>query len=188
MKITENESIFCQALAMTTLLGELSNNDFLHSTYYKKLSFTGNGDNFKKILEASGLGNPATMQMYLYVLLVMPKETLKDYDNTFMGGCETEINQMFSELAHEVKTSYKNENQNDITTINFYRHTRNAIAHSKCNYKTIGNICYVTFNDVNPHDIDQHCEISIETSKVGVIIEKLQILLMNYLNAQWSTR
>ena len=82
MNLTKQESIFCQALAMTSLLEKLSNRDFLNSDYYNEnITFVRNNDNFKKILKASGLGNPATMQMFLYILLVMPKETLSDLDD-----------------------------------------------------------------------------------------------------------
>lgn len=56
MNLTEQESIFCQALAMTSLPGELSNKDFLNSDYYNEnITFIGNNDNLKKILRASGL-------------------------------------------------------------------------------------------------------------------------------------
>ena len=71
MNLTEQESIFCQALAMTSLLVELSDRDFLNSDYYNQnIIFAENNDNFQKILKASGLGNPATMQIFLYILLV----------------------------------------------------------------------------------------------------------------------
>ena len=70
MNLTKQESIFCQALAMTSLLEKLSNRDFLNSDYYNEnITFVENNDNFKKILKASGLGNPATMQnvsLYLF--------------------------------------------------------------------------------------------------------------------------
>ena len=52
MNLTEQESIFCQALAMTSLLGELSNKDFLNSDYYNEnITFIGNNDNLKKNFE-----------------------------------------------------------------------------------------------------------------------------------------
>lgn len=56
MNLNDQEIIFCQALAMTSLLAELSNRDFLSSDYYdENITFDGNDDNFKKILKASGL-------------------------------------------------------------------------------------------------------------------------------------
>ena len=86
MNLTKQESIFCQALAMTSLLEELSNRDFLNSDYYNEnITFDRNNNNFKEILKASGLGNPATMQMFLYILLVMPKETLSDLDDRIIN-------------------------------------------------------------------------------------------------------
>ena len=48
MELTPNESIFCQALAMTSLLGELNNSKFLESEYYQNLRFSGNSENFRK--------------------------------------------------------------------------------------------------------------------------------------------
>ena len=188
MNLTENESIFCQALAMVSLLLELSNNDFLNSDYYNNLKFQGNEENFRKILERSGLGNPATMQMCLYILLVMPKELLKITDTGTVDTFKKEINKLFIEMVGNVTTTYKNEDQNESATIDFYYHTRNSIAHSNCKYETVNNKCYVKFCDVNTYDTTQHCEIPIETGKVGKIIEKLMVLLMDYLNKQWSNR
>lgn len=188
MNLTENESIFCQALAMTSLLAELSNNDFLNSDYYNNLKFQGNEYNFRKILERSGLGNPATMQMYLYILLVMPKELLGITETDTLDTFKEEINRLFIRTIENVTTTYRNEDQTDVTTIDFYNHTRNSVAHSKCKYEIVENKCYVKFCDVNMRDTTQHCEIVIETGKVGEIIEKLMVLLMDYLNRQWSSR
>lgn len=53
MFLSEQESIFCQALAMTSLLTELYNRDFLNSDYYNEtMTFAGNDDNFQKILKS----------------------------------------------------------------------------------------------------------------------------------------
>ncbi|MBE5922494.1 MAG: hypothetical protein E7269_07060 [Lachnospiraceae bacterium] len=183
MKLAPNESILCQALAITSLLGELNNSNFLQSKYYQNLRFSGNSENFRKILNASGLGNPATMQMFLYVLLVMPKEILKDYAGSYGKQSEMEINQLFLKLVTNVNTTYNNESNSDLTTINFYRHTRNAVSHSRCFYEMVNNVCYITFKDENPKDISKHCEFTIKTADVGCILERLQIQIMNFLNS-----
>jgi len=188
MELTPNESIFCQALAMTSLLGELNNSNFLESEYYQNLKFSGNSENFKKILNVSGLGNPATMQMFLYILLVMPKEILKDFDRNFSTQCEVEINQLFLNMVVNVNTTYNNESSNNLATINYYKHTRNAVSHAKCYYEVINNVCYVTFKDENPKDVSQHCQFTIKTADMGSILEKLQIQIMTFLNSQWSKR
>lgn len=180
MELTPNESVLCQALAITSLLGELSNNNFLKSEYFQKLQFSGNNENFRKILKASGIGNPATMQMFLYVLLVMPKGIFEKYDKTYGDQCEREINQLFLNLVTNANTTYNNESSNDLSTINFYRHTRNAVSHSKCFYEVVNNVCYVTFKDKHPKDISQHCEFTLKTGDVGRILEKLQIQILCY--------
>lgn len=69
MNLTEQESIFCQALAMTSLLVELSNKDFLNSDYYSEnITFAGNNDILQEILKASGVGNPAVIYLLLTII------------------------------------------------------------------------------------------------------------------------
>lgn len=189
INLTEQESIFCQALATTSLLAELENTDFLNSDYYKKvILFNGNNDNFKKILDASGIGNPATLQMFLYILLVMPKETLSNLDGSTISSWGNELKTEIQYLAPVVTTTYPNESNNDLDSINYYRHIRNAVSHSKCVYETENGCCYVTFKDENPRDASQKCEIKMLTSDVGKMLEVLQKQIMEYLNAQWENR
>ncbi|WP_392462565.1 HEPN family nuclease [Streptococcus parasuis] len=189
INLTEQESIFCQALATTSLLAELENTDFLNSDYYKKvILFNGNNDNFKKILDASGIGNPATLQMFLYILLVMPKETLSNLDGSTISSWGNELKTEIQYLAPVVTTTYPNESNNDLDSINYYRHIRNAVSHSKCVYETENGRCYVTFKDENPRDASQKCEIKMLTSDVGKMLEVLQKQIMEYLNAQWENR
>jgi len=57
--ISQEESLLLQCLATTSLLGELSNANFLESDYYKQLSFSNK--NIKNILTQFGLRNPATI-------------------------------------------------------------------------------------------------------------------------------
>ena len=75
LSITQEQSIFLQSLATTSLLAELSNSNFLESDCFNKLNFQNHF--FKEILTQSGIGNPACMQIMLYSLLVIPKETLE---------------------------------------------------------------------------------------------------------------
>lgn len=185
MEITENESMFLQGLAITSLPAELSNNSFLESEYYKKLNFSN--DTFKEILNLSGIGNPATMQMFLYILIVLPKEILKDFDNTFENKCKVEVNNLCIDLVEDTtNTTYSGEN--DISSIDYYHHIRNAVSHATCYYKQINGISYVTFKDTHIKDISQYCEITIQTSKVGSIFEKLQLLMMQYINEKIKER
>ena len=188
MKLTEQESIFCQALAMTSLLGELSNKDFLNSDYYiENITFTGNNDNFQKILRASGLGNPATLQMFLYILLVMPKETLSNLDDVTINSWKNALKTIIRSFNISVTTTYPGESGSDLSTVNYYRHIRNAVSHAKCIYETEKGRTYVTFKDENPTK-NHYCEIKMLTSDVGSILEVLQKQIMIYLNRRWSHR
>ena len=182
MKLTQTESILCQALAMTSLLNELSNEDFLNSEYYKNLYFKDNNNNFKEILNDSGLGNPATIQMFLYALLVMPKEIFENSKEPYIKCLISQVNNLFQGIVHELETTYDKESKNDFTTINFCRHIRNAVSHSRCYYEVKDNVSYVTFEDSLPKDTKKYCKITMKTGDVGSIIGELKILIMKFLN------
>ena len=188
IKLTQNESTFCQALAMTSLLSELSGHNFLESDYYQNLCFSGNNDFIKKILKDSGLGNPATMQMFLYALLVMPKEILDKLDKAYLDKCANQIDHLVSSKATKITTTYNNEQSTNLTSIKFYAHIRNAVSHSKCSYDVVNGECYVTFKDQLPRDPQQYCEFTLKTADVGSILETLQKQLMDFLNTQWKIK
>ena len=174
-----NESIFCQALATTELLHLLSDSNFLESDYYKNLQFPANNDILKYILKHSGVGNPATIQMFLYALLVMPKEILKNSE--FEKNCEECFNSTIIKFIYKFETHYSKEKNTDLVDINFYNHIRNSVAHSNCYYKTIEGYTYVTFRDELPNKKEQYCEITIKTANVGTLLAKLQNKMIEYL-------
>ena len=186
MNLTEQESIFCQALAMTSLLAELSDRDFLNSDYYNQnIIFAENNDNFQKILKASGLGNPATMQIFLYILLVMPKETLSGLDDRTLNSWENALKTIVSSFSLSVTTTYPGESSSNLSTVNYYRHIRNAVSHANCVYETEKGRTYITFKDEDTRKL-YHCEIKMLTSDAGRILEVLQKQIMIYLNRQMS--
>lgn len=188
MNLTEQECMFCQTLAMTSLITELSGSDFLSSDYYNKnITFGKNDDIFRKILNTSRVGNPATMQMFLYLLLVMPKETLSGIDDKTINLWENNLKTTIQSFSISVTTTYPGESNSDLSTVNYYRHIRNAVSHAKCVYETEEGRTYVTFKDENPKK-SYHCEIKILTSDVGSMLEVLEKQIMTYLNRQWSIR
>ena len=177
-KITHEESILLQSLATTSFLVELSNNEFLNSTYFEELQFENSG--CKQILKQSGLGNPATMQMMLYALLTIPKEVLSRSSYEILESYIERINPLvYSLIEEETSSSYNGEEEKK--NINYFRHIRNAIAHSKCDYDSNNNKNYVTFID-NNSDNSKQCSIKIECYKVGFILMELQKLIMEYYN------
>lgn len=174
--ITAEESLLLQCLSTTALLGELSNANFLNSDYFEKLPFEN--ESFKTIIKMSGLGNPATMQMMLYALLIVPKELLSRISYNKLETYVARINPQVCLLVEECTYStYDNEDSKE--KINYFRHIRNAVAHSKCNYNNENQKNYVEFTDNNT---SKQCSIKIECYKVGLILMELQKLIMEYYN------
>lgn len=175
--LTAKESMFCQTIANVSLITSLATNGFFGSQYYKNMKWSYGGINQKNIsaiLEKSGLGNPAMLQMYMYALLVMPKELVGD------DFCKSSFNDEAKKVVFDFDSTYPNEEHQE--SMNYYRHIRNAIAHSKCDYKTIKGTNCVTFKDIDPRKKDQHCAITIKTADVGNLCEILLNELMMKLN------
>ncbi|WP_297712992.1 HEPN family nuclease [Clostridium sp.] len=176
--ITPEESLLLQCLATTSLLGELSNANFFKSDYFNKLSFAN--EQHKEILKISGIGNPATMQMMLYALLTVPKEILSRASYEMLESYVERINPLvYSLIEEETSSNYDGETEKE--NINYFRHIRNAVAHSKCDFNSNAGRNYVTFIDNTPNNSKQ-CSIKIECYKIGEVIMELQKLIMEYYN------
>lgn len=176
-KISSEESLLLQCIATASLLGELSNSGFLESDYYKRLPFENEG--LKMVLTTSGLGNPATMQMMLYALLTIPREVLS---RTAYCALETYIERInplvYSLVEEETFSTYAGEEAR--VNIDYFRHIRNAIAHSKCDYLCKDGKNYVVFSDSNSSG--SRCSIKMECFKVGFVMMELQRLILEYYN------
>ena len=68
--------------------------------------------------------------MALYALLVVPREIISDeYSDEYEA-----INTFLRKEGDLHQTTYKNEDANDLSSIDFIRHVRNAIAHAKISF------------------------------------------------------
>ena len=93
-------------------------------------------------------------------------------------------NEVFMKIVYfdveDYETKFlKKHNENNIENIDYLRHIRNAVAHSKCNYFNENQINYVVFKDESK---SEHCSIKMKCSNVGSILTYLQILLIKYYN------
>lgn len=172
------ETILSQALTMTTLIYELHKSNFLKSDFFKNNCFKEDNDNnskFKEILNKYGIGNTATLQIFLYILLVMPKEILNDKQ------FQNKLNKKMKTLNFSIETSYPNENKENV---NLYKRIRNAVAHSRCFYTTENNINYVEFKDKLTDENKKvfKCKIKMEISQVGLMFLEVQKSMMKFLN------
>lgn len=186
MELRGHESLICQWLATISLIETLDGLNFLNSEYYKEnVVFNVNNDIIKEILDKSRLGNPATFQMFFYMLLVMPKEIIEE---TTITSWEVEFKRDINSYSLDVTTTYPDESAEDSTSIQYFRHIRNSISHSKCTYVEKNNKQYVIFKDENPGNNSQRCEIKMPTSDAGRIMEFLYQKMMIYLNNRWKNR
>ena len=174
MTMKPENSLLLQCLATTSFLAELSNARFLESEYFERLYLN---PMYKVILKESTLGNPATMQSMLYILLVIPREALSN--TTFRTKYAGKINQKARELIEEgTFSTYKDEDSPD--KIDYFRHIRNAVTHARCTYFSEQGKNYVVFSDNNGNE---ECSIKMECYKVGELLMELQRIILEYLKS-----
>ena len=174
MLISQTDSLLFQSLTMCRLLFELHQKNFLESDFYNERCFQNDNGVSKKILSLSGgIGNPATLQTMLYLLLVCPRESLDDKEKNKLDNA---INDYFKKLD---PLCYSTHYRSDKTAVDFSRHLRNAIAHSSCEYPAAGKMI---FKDINPKNKRETFEIKIDSYKVEQLLELLQKLIIEFLN------
>ncbi|WP_314077895.1 hypothetical protein [uncultured Granulicatella sp.] len=116
---------------------------------------------------------------------MMPKEIIEE---TTITSWEVEFKRDINSYSLDVTTTYPDESAEDSTSIQYFRHIRNSISHSKCTYVEKNNKQYVIFKDENPGNNSQRCEIKMPTSDAGRIMEFLYQKMMIYLNNRWKNR
>lgn len=177
VNITKDESLLLQCLATTSFLAELDNDNFLNKDYFKNLQFE-NSD-IKKILEQSGIGNPAALQMMLYALLVIPKEI---WSNDVHENVKVELNKINLNISELIEKDTFSSYEGDRTNIDYLRHIRNAVSHAKCSYTKKNGKYLVTFEDKNMRNMNEKCSITMECAKAGEILMDMQRLIMKFYN------
>ena len=184
MKLSQEDSLFYQSLALCRLLLELNNLDFLHSDYYKTNCFQNEDKLSNYTLQNSGLGNPATLQAMFYLFLVCPREYYSRLEKSTQMSLEIAFNKKAAELVEKntVSTSYNDEDSQNCETISFLKHIRNAISHARCEYNFFNGKNYVTFFDQSS---TQNCEFQFSTENAGLLIHFLDTELCNRLNEKY---
>lgn len=180
-KISSGESLFLQGLTIITLLGELDYANFLESDYFSKMEYKD--EEYKLLIEKTGIGNTALFQMMLYTLLVLPKELGVYEDTKFLDNINKKIDNLVQKT--ETFTTYKKDFKNKDYDMDYLRHIRNAVSHGRCEYSNYNDKKYfVVFKDQNPNDEKQKCQIKIETDKINEIILMLRNRLVEYLKGK----
>ncbi len=175
ISISKEDSLILQSWSSASMIGHLSNTGFLKSNIYLNLPLSALQ---RWTIDHSGIGNPAMMQMMLYALLVIPKEILsadvKEYHRI-----EHTFNIYASYLAEEGTVStYKNEQI--LENINYYKHIRNSVSHSRCEYYGSDPEFFVHFLDNNQFS-GEECHIRIRCDNVGKLLDELSKIMELYL-------
>ena len=174
---SQADSLLYQSVSMCMLLAELSHKKFLESDFYKDHCFQKEKSQFKEILSSSGgIGNPATLQTMLYLLLVCPRESLNDIEKNKL---DSTINAFCNNLD---SSSYSSSYHQDISTINFSRHLRNAVAHSLCEFPSCGEMI---FKDHDPKNPKECFEIKINYNNIEKLLELIQKQIVEFLNERY---
>ena len=174
MLISQADSLLYQSVSMCMLLAELSHKKFLESDFYKDHCFQKENSAVKEILSNSGgIGNPATLQTMLYLLLVCPRESLSETE-------KQELDQTVNDFCKKLNPSnYNSSYSSDRKSVDFSRHLRNAIAHSLCEYPSAGKM---VFRDTNPLKAKETFEIKIDSNNIEQLLASLQMQIINFLN------
>ena len=173
ISISKEDSLLLQSWSSASMIGHLSNSVFLKSDLYSNLPLS----NLQRwTIDHSGIGNPAMMQMTLYALLVIPKEILST-DTKEYHRIEHTFNIYASYLAESgTASTYKNEQ--DLKEINYYKHIRNSVSHSRCEYYGSDPEFFVHFLDSYQ---GEECHIRMRCNNVGKLLDQLSKIMELYL-------
>lgn len=169
----EFDSYLFQAVSTISLVTNLSNSNFQNSEYCA--NFLADDPVALFVLRESGIGNPATLQMYLYALLVAPYEVDKKHEIHLQLE---ELNNDINLLAFNVYSNYNY----DVPKINYIKHIRNAVAHSRCNFSIENSDYCVTFIDTFGNS---SCRLTMKTIDVGLILDKILNKIFKYLYTEY---
>jgi len=165
MDYSQNDNLLIQTYFTTAFLAELNNIDFLNSDYYKNAVFQ---DKFvKENLPGIGIDNQGTLLMFLYTMLVVPKQLLEnEFPNEF-----SELNNVVEKVKSKAESNYKKDNEK----IDYIRHIRNSVAHARVDFdpKKI-----VIFTDKNNNG--EICVITIPLISIEIFLTALQQVFMKY--------
>lgn len=169
--------LYCN-VANIALLDALFNSDLNNSDFYKNLQWSWGNDSkntkiIKEVLDQAGYGNGAMMIMQFYALLMMPKQLTPDY-NDF---CEPDFNKVCNDIQENTRTTYKT----DKVSTNYYRHIRNALAHSSFEFQNEENVSYILFKDINSKT-GEVFETKFTYHNAAFLLDHLCGKMMQYLN------
>jgi len=127
-KLTPEEDILLQSYYTACLLTELKNNNLLGSPFFGEMRFADL--RVRNAIEQVGLDNQGLALMFLYALLVVPRELdLPDFKPDYSG-----VDAWLDKRLHKVNTTYPK----DADAVRYVHHLRNAVSHARIAFSAEG--------------------------------------------------
>lgn len=162
---TQEENLLIQSYFTISFLTELESNGFLKSDFFKDMRFE---DVYvKSNLPSIGIANRGTLLIFLYTMLVLPKQLLeaqfpKEFEN---------LNSSIEKIKSNSMSTY----QTDKVKIDYVRHMRNSVAHTKVKF----NESNVIFEDENKNG--DKFSVTIPLRLFGRFLAELQKIFFAYI-------
>ncbi len=162
--LAQDENMILQLLISISFITELHKSKFLESKYFEEMHF--DNASIKMYIEKIKIDNQGMLLMYLYSLLLVPKEVIyleyqTDYD-------------LLDKKIDSIKTASQSTYQYDKPNTQYIKHIRNALAHGKVEYIEKN----IVFKD-NYNDKNFFVELPLE--KIGLLLNEMQIILNKYI-------
>jgi len=179
INLSHKDDLLIQSYFTIAFLTELKNLNFLDSEPYKILPFQ---DKFiQDSLPTIGIDNRGALLIFLYALLVLPKE---QYKFTALEKKLNDIDKKIKPLVYKEISNYARDIKNNKLNIQYIYHIRNSIAHGKIQF----NNNLVIFKDINTRVKkglpNEECQIEIPQANIGKIIHELQFVIIEYLKSK----
>ena len=161
--ITQEENLILQSYCTVVLMNALAaDNSLLNSDYYKALRIA---PPVRKIIGQIRVDNQGALLMFLYAMLVIPKELIS-------SQCQSEYDKIDSELAsltESTATTY------DASPVQYVRHIRNAVAHGRVSFAPGQSVTFAD-KDNKGHTFST----TMPLRNVGLFINQLQEVHRKY--------
>lgn len=171
-------NILAQIYFLISFYVELGKNEIYNSDFFKNMKFQDISLKKTLINQMPIMDNQATALMFLYLLLVVPKEILTEkYFEDFKS-----LNKKIDSYKLEgTKSTYPD----DMASINYIRHIRNAMAHVNVDFekgstKSERNIYF--FDQKKDKKITYKCDIYLPMKIIAIISDEMIKILHKYMS------
>lgn len=166
-QVTPEENIFLQSYYTACLLTELTNNNLVDSQFFAEMHF--DDPRVKEAIRQVGLDNQGLALMFLYALLVVPRElNLPDFNPDY-----SDVNAWLDASLRKVHTTYSR----DAKAVDYVRHLRNAVSHARIAFRPAD--CMV-FEDEDTRR-GFHFSAELPLCHLGELCQKLTSVHSQYL-------